>query len=48
MMPVLDLAPYLLTPGDRVITRRVESKRAKEAASRKRRQEIAKAMAVFA
>jgi hypothetical protein len=48
-MAPLDLHPeWIVTPGDRVITRRVESGRAREAASRKRRADIARALARFA
>lgn len=48
-MTELQLIPdWIITPGDRVITRRVESQRARDAASRRRMRELAKAKAVFA
>lgn len=34
MTDILDLTPYLITPGYRVITRREESRRAREAYGR--------------
>jgi hypothetical protein len=48
-MTVLDLRPeWIVVPGERVVTRRVESQRAREAASRKRIADIRRARAVFA
>lgn len=47
-MTPLDLAPYLVTPGNHVIARRVESDRAREAYSRKRIAELRKAREMFA
>lgn len=47
-MTEFDLAPYLIVLGERVVTRRVGSQRARDAASRRRLRELAKAKAVFA
>lgn len=40
MKPTLDLAPYLITPGTRVIVREAESRRARDAYARSRVREL--------
>lgn len=47
-LPPLDLAPYIIRPGNRVTASRVESERARKAYAHHRTQQLRKAREMFA